>query len=494
MNADLQKPLPKFSLLRNWLSLLGLVVTLGSLFSFVLLEVMDLVSAEKNDYVGILTFVVCPMFLVAGMVLMGLGWLMQRRFMIKSATGEPPPFLMIDLSRPRDRRNLTVFLFGGLVFMLFAAVGSYNSYHFSESVMFCGQLCHPPMKPEFTAYQNSPHAKVECTACHVGSGATSFVKAKLNGVHQLYGMLSGTYHRPIKTPVKNMRSAHEICEECHWKQKYVGDLDRTYVHFLSDDENTRVSTRLTVKVGGGDPTHGPVGGIHWHMNLANKVEYVATDEQRQVIPWVRLTDAKGQVTEFRTAKFQGTPSPESIRQVDCLDCHNRPAHQFRSPNDAVDNAMRLGRIDPSFKAIKKNAVAVLAQTYTNQTVALTKIESTLRAAYGKGTNVDATIAAVVGIYTNNFFPAMQVSWKAYPDNIGHKDWPGCFRCHDGLHKAADGKRKIEASDCNACHLIMAQSKGKEAPASSTTGIKFAHPDSASEGTDADCTTCHSGGP
>ena len=135
------------------------------------------------------------------------------------------------------------------------------------------------------------------------TGADAFVKAKLNGVHQLVGVITGDYHRPIKTPIKNLRPARETCEQCHWPQKFVGNIDRTYQSFLTDETNTPFAVRLSLKVGGADPTHGPVGGIHWHMSQDNKIEYIATDERRQVIPWVRVTDPQGVVTEYRTPKF-----------------------------------------------------------------------------------------------------------------------------------------------------------------------------------------------
>lgn len=482
---------PKYSLFRNWLSLIGLVVTLGSLFSFALLLTFDALSPEASPYLGILTFVVSPMFLVFGMLLIGLGWLMHRRQVHKSLPGSPPPFLQIDFTRARDRRNLAVFFAGGLVFLLFAAMGSYHTYHFAESEMFCGQICHPPMKPEYTAYTNSPHARVACTACHVGPGPTSFVKAKLNGVNQLQATLRNTYHRPIKTPIEGMRLAQETCEKCHWPKKFVGNLDRTYTRFLSDDDNTPVTTRLSLKVGGGDPTHGPVGGIHWHMNLANKVEYIATDEKRQVIPWVRLTNTKGEVTEFRTKDFKDDPAQHTIRRMDCMACHNRPAHHFRAPGDAVDLAMSTGKIDPKLKAIKKTAVEVLSQEYATEAEALGKIAARLKTNYVHAASLDATVAAVQQIYRQNIFPEMKASWKAYPDNIGHKNWAGCFRCHDGQHKTADGQRSIGASDCNACHTVISQVKGSLTDPLEGKRAKFEHPDAASDGTERDCTTCHS---
>jgi hypothetical protein len=262
------------------------------------------------------------------------------------------------------------------------------------------------------------------------------------------------------------------------------------VRYLTDDANTVTATRMLLKVGGGDPTHGPVGGIHWHMNLNNHVEYIATDEQRQKIPWVRFTNAKGEVTEYRSSGFTNDLSGFTIRRMDCLDCHNRPAHQFRSPNDTVDLALSTGRLDPKLPAIKKNAVEALTQEYATQAEAAEKIAAFFKAKYPQEPSIAAIVAEVQQIYRNSIFPEMKASWKAYPDNIGHKEWPGCFRCHDNLHKTADGKRKIEASNCNDCHVILAQGKGAEVGDFTVPGLKFAHPDESDEGTDANCNTCH----
>src|SRR5208283_1107925 len=187
------------------------------------------------------------------------------------------------------------------VFFLFlSAVGSYNTYNFSESVQFCGETCHTVMKPELVTYQHGPHARVACAECHIGSGATWFVRSKLSGTYQLYATAFDKYPRPIPTPIKNLRPAQETCEECHWPKKFVGNLERTYSYSLSDASNSTWSISLLMKVGGGDPTHGPVGGIHWHMNVGNKIEYIAADAARQKIPWVRITDSQGIVTEYKT--------------------------------------------------------------------------------------------------------------------------------------------------------------------------------------------------
>ena len=477
-------------MLRNWTSLLGLIIVVASLFSFLLLFLLDSVAHFANPYIGVLTYLVAPAFLFLG-ILLAVAGVLLRRWKIARAAGVPPP-LQIDLSRPRDRRIFGVFLGGAILFLLFTAMGSYHTYHFTESVQFCGQACHTVMKPELVTYQHSPHARVACTECHIGPGATWYVRSKLSGTYQVYATVREKFPRPIPTPIKNLRPAQETCEQCHWPKKFVGNLDRTYSYFLGDATNTEHEVRLLLKVGGGDPTHGPVGGIHWHMNVGNKVEYIATDLARQKIPWVRLTDDQGVVTEFRVAGFTNKVNASAVRVMDCMDCHNRPAHMFETPNSAVDLAMKLVKIDSGLPFIKTNAVFVLTQNYSNETEALQRIATHLANQYPGSERARAAISVVQQIYRDNFFPEMKADWRAYPDNIGHKDWPGCFRCHDGKHESSDGKNMIKANDCNACHTILAQGNGAQIEKLYPAGLKFAHP-----GEDYDkeflCHDCHSGG-
>jgi nitrate/TMAO reductase-like tetraheme cytochrome c subunit len=482
-------PMRRSSVFRNWLSLTGLVVVIGSLFSFFFLLLLDALAHFANPYVGILTYLVAPAFLVIGLFVAFLGAFLRHRQILK--TSGPLPPLRIDLTRPRDRRLFGFFLAGGVLFLLISALGSYQTYHFTESVNFCGQACHGVMKPEYVTYLHSPHAKVPCAECHIGKGANWYVRSKLSGTYQVYATMADKYPRPIPTPVKNLRPAQETCEECHWPQKFVGNLERTFYYFLSDETNTPFTVRMLMNVGGGDPTHGPVGGIHWHMNVGNKIEYLASDEARQKIPYVRMTElSQGVVTEFRSPKFTNTVNEASLRQMDCMDCHNRPAHRYQTPNSAVNLAMFLGKIDRGLPLIKSNALYVLTQSYTNDAQALKSIATTLSQRYPSDPRIRPAIDAVQQIYKDNFFPEMKASWKTYPDNIGHKDWPGCFRCHDGLHKTADGKRSIKANDCNACHTILTQGSGAELDQLTPKGQKFKHPGDEVEG---GCNDCHTGG-
>jgi nitrate/TMAO reductase-like tetraheme cytochrome c subunit len=345
------------------------------------------------------------------------------------------------------------------------------------------------MEPEMVTYQHGSHARVSCTECHIGKGASYFVKSKLSGTYQLYAVAFNKYPRPIPTPIKNLRPAQDTCEQCHWPEKFVGDLDRTYNYFLGDEANTPYSLRMTMKVGGADPTRGPVGGIHWHMNVGNKVEYLASDPSRTVIPWVRMTDGLGVVTVFTAPGFTNEVDASAIRTMDCMDCHNRPAHRYMSPNQAVNLAMSLGQIDPQIPSIKANAVEVLTREYSSNTEAEEGIATTLSQLYPDDQRIRQVITEVQSIYRKNFFPEMKADWRAYPDHIGHQQWPGCFRCHDGEHRTADATRTIKANDCNSCHTILAQGSGEELMQLTPQGQPFKHPGDEVEGL---CTDCHDG--
>jgi nitrate/TMAO reductase-like tetraheme cytochrome c subunit len=479
----------KTSPFRNWLSLVGVIISSGGVFAFILLFAIDTFAQHGNPYMGLLAYVVAPGFMLLGVFLSIFGAWLHRRSLKKAGIATARPGFSIDLTRKRDRHVLVGIILGAAVFLLLTAFGSYQTYSYSESVQFCGQACHSPMKPEFVAYQHSPHARVECVECHVGHGAEAYVKAKINGVHQLIGVITGNYDRPIKTPIPNLRPAQDTCEQCHWPNRYVGQLDRTYQHFLADETNTPFAVRLSLNVGGGDPAHGQSGGIHWHMNLGNKVEYIATDPQRQTIPWVRFTDAAGKVTEYKTKDFSDDPSRQAIRRMDCVDCHNRPAHHYNPPNESVDIALSTGRIDSSIPWIKSNIVAALVAPYSTEKEALQKIAENLRSKYPVNPKIEPAIAAAQSIFKNNFFPEMKADWRAYPNNIGHKEWSGCFRCHDGLHKSADA-RSIAASDCNSCHTILAQGSGEQMQQLNAKGHSFFHIDAVNE--DFTCANCHTG--
>jgi nitrate/TMAO reductase-like tetraheme cytochrome c subunit len=483
------KPL---SIWRNWITFAGTVVASGSLFAFLLLLTLDLTGrGAKNPYLGILCYLVAPGFLFLGLALV-LGGAWQERRRRHRAPVAPITRVAIDLTRPRDRRILFWFVLGAMTFLMLTAVGSYQTFQYTESVPFCGEVCHTVMEPEFTTYQHGSHARVACVECHIGSGAAWFVKAKVSGTYQVYAVLFHKYETPIPTPVHNLRPARETCLQCHWPEKYSGSIERTTHHYLSDKDNTPYTVRLLVHVGGGSPENGPVGGIHWHMLISNKIEYYATDPQRQTIPWIRRTQPDGTVTVYRSPDFKGEPDPSLIRRMDCMDCHNRPAHKYSTPDAAVDEGMYLGRIDKSLPSIKRTAVDLLTRSYPSAAAATAAVAKGLRAQYAAYPQVNDTIAAVQAIYRTNFFPEMKADWSKYPDNIGHLDSAGCFRCHDGKHQIVGNPKQALTQDCNACHTILAQGAGAELAKLSPEGATFNHPSTDIGGMGLQCSDCHNG--
>ena len=281
-------------LLRNPISLAGVALAIVSIANIFLFVLIDAIAIKPSPYVGILAYMVSPAFLVLGLVLIGAGMLLERR---KHAA--PTAFYpRIDLNDPTQRSAVISFVTFLVVFAVVSAAGSYKAYEFTESTAFCGQLCHTVMSPEYTAYQLSPHARVACAECHVGAGATWFVKSKLSGSRQVFATIFHTFPRPIPTPVKNLRPAQETCEQCHWPKKFYGGQLKVFSHYSNDEKNTFHQVRMLIKTGGGDPATGAPEGIHWHMNIGNKIDYVAADEKRQVIPYIHVEDQQGRVTEY----------------------------------------------------------------------------------------------------------------------------------------------------------------------------------------------------
>lgn len=480
-----------FSQFNNWISASGAVIAVGALFAFFLLFALDTMSTDASPYLGILTFIVAPFFLIAGLGLILTGWLVDRWYLKK--TGKTSSFLQfsLDFSKPVERRKFLLFGAAATIFMFLSALGSYRTYHFTESNQFCGEVCHTIMEPEYVTYKQSPHARVACVECHIGEGAQWYVKSKIDGLYQVYATMADIYPRPVPTPIESLRPAQDTCEKCHWPQVFTGNLDRIFERYMTD--NTPFTSRLILKVGGGDPRLGKVDGIHWHTDPRNKVEYIALDEDRQDIPWVRLKrEGEGDEKIFVRDGFDDLEMLEGheVRTMDCIDCHNRPAHVMLSPNDAVDRAFSLGHISTDFANLKYVAVELLTGGYTEEETAHAAIRAGLLEEYGDQSGVEGLIEEIIQIYEANFFPQMSADWSHYPNNIGHKDWAGCFRCHGGEHFELATGAPMEANDCNSCHTILAQGSGDQLNLLAPAGLTFEHPDGDVEGLL--CSDCHNG--
>ncbi|MEX0330480.1 MAG: cytochrome c3 family protein [Puniceicoccaceae bacterium] len=482
-----------FSQFNNWISATGAVGALSALFAFFLLFALDATQAESSPYLGILTFIVAPFFLILGLCLMFVGWLVDRYYLSKLEGKTSFLQFSLDFSQRRERKKFVIFIAGGTGFLFLSALGSYKTYHFTESNMFCGEVCHTIMEPEYATYALSPHARVNCVECHIGEGATWYVKAKIDGLYQVYAALANKYPTPVPTPIESLRPAQDTCEKCHWPQVFTGNLDRTYEHFMADYDDEEFTTRIILKVGGGDPRLGDVRGIHWHTDPNNKVEYIAVDEKRLEVPWVRLKKGDSEEVVFMHEDYDMEDlEGHEIRTMDCMDCHNRPAHILLPPNDAVDRAISLKRLNPEYTDLKYTVVDLLVGEYGNTEEAYAAIREGLLAEYEEEPDVETTIEEVQRIYTENFFPKMKADWSAYPNHIGHKNWPGCFRCHGGSHYNVETEAPMQAGDCNDCHTILAQGSGADLLKLAPGGLEFAHPDGDVSGLL--CSDCHTGGP
>jgi nitrate/TMAO reductase-like tetraheme cytochrome c subunit len=507
MDAELPHPSPdkpvakpaKDILWTNPITILGLLlVALGlvSLLSFWLLTLVSQ-SVETNQYLGVIGFMILPGVLINGLILCPIGIVLRRRRLRNKS-----PIWLISTRRALQFLAITFFLVVPVL-----GVAGFRGVEFTDSAEFCGTICHN-MDPQYTRYEVSPHARVTCAGCHIGPGPGAFVKAKINGLKQVYLTAMDSFPRPIPPAITELRPARETCEQCHWPSQFFGSLLRKTVHFAPDENNTKHEYEIMVKVGGLNNSLGVAEGIHMHM--LDHVEYVADDPKLDHIPWVRYTYPDGKQVVFRSdGKPADDPAPAGkSRLLDCIDCHNVAGHQFQSPERAVDHALAVGQMDTNLPYIKRQAVESLTQAadytkYQSTGPALADIGKALETFYS--TNypnlspaqrgaVDNAVKVVKNIYATNFFPEMKVDWRTYPNHLGHTESPGCFRCHDGLHIASDGRRI--SSDCTTCHTFQYRQPDPKVIVERT----FDHPSKINEAWTGLgphegmlCTDCHDGG-
>lgn len=491
----------KPSLARNLLSSIGLMIALIALVNIGFLVFVDLGSSHANPYVGIFAYVVLPGILCFGLALFVIGILLERRRRHRHRPDEISPYPDINLNNPHTRHAVEWSLIGLSIFLLISVAGSYKAYHYTDSDQFCGTTCHEVMHPEYTAYKASPHARVGCVNCHIGSGATWYVKSKLSGARQVWATALNKYPRPIQSPVHNLRPAQETCEQCHWPEKFWGAQLKVFNHFGYDETNTPRETRMLIKVGGGSPESGPTSGIHWHMNLENEVTYIS-DEKRQKIDYVRMRNRKtGHVEEFFAPDAKLTDAQvaaASKRTMDCVDCHNRPTHIYTPPDRAVDRALLTNDIPRDLPYIKQQAVTTLTKDYASTQQAVSTIakdindyyKTTYPAVYtARKKEIDRSVAELQNIFRTIRFPEMRVDWRTHPDNIGHFYTTGCFRCHDDQHVSKTGKKITK--DCNVCHDVLGQKEASTVMISAPEA-KFQHPVDLGDLREVTCAECHTG--
>jgi len=489
-------------LLRNPISMAGVALAIVSAANIFLFSLIDFIAERPSPYIGILAYMVAPGFLICGLVLIAIGAWRERHRQYSEQAGEAPLHPRIDFNDPAQRGAAISFGVFLVVFVMMSSVGSYKAYEYTDSVQFCGQTCHTVMHPEFTAYQLSPHARVACVDCHVGSGASWYVKSKLSGARQVFAAAFNTFPRPIPTPVHDLRPAQDTCEQCHWPKKFYGAQLKVFTHYASDEKNTPRQIRMLIKTGGGDPATGAPEGIHWHMNIANEIDYVAADEKRQVIAYIHVKDGQGRVTEYYAQdstlnKDQIAKAPR--RRMDCIDCHNRPSHIYVPPDQAVDQALLARKMDVSLPYIKQQAVAALTGKYDTTEAAVQGIAQQIHGFYEtkypglanvKQLEIRNAIDEVQQIFRRTTFPEMKLNWQTHANNLGHFYFNGCFRCHDGQHVSAEGK--VVRKDCDICHTLTGQEEGGISMAA-VPKLSFQHPVDLGDLTQVNCSDCHTGG-
>jgi hypothetical protein len=188
-----------------------------------------------------------------------------------------------------------------------------------------------------------------------------------------------------------------------------------------------------------------------------------------------------------------------MRLMDCIDCHNRPSHDYLPPQEFTDLLIASGDIPSMLPEIKVLAMEIYNSGYTSYDTAMQAIEKKVPAFYDDyypdmaESSQDIIKSAVVGLkegFTRNIFPEMKASWDVYPNHIGHVEYRGCARCHNGNHRSNDGK--VISRDCNLCHSIQAQGRPDSLQvALSNQSLEFIHPvDIGEVWKEYACTECH----
>jgi hypothetical protein len=489
------------SLYRHPLAAIGGALLAAGVLAFVALVIIDL-AAPENPYRSLVTWVAVPFVITVGAIL----FLIALRLQVVRARkrGEKVHFhLRVEPSDPRYMRNLWLFLGATLVLLLLVGWSGFRAYEATDSVAFCGETCHEVMSPQGVTYENSAHARVPCVDCHIGPGGSFWVRSKIDGIRQVWKTMTDSFERPIETPIANLRPAQETCEQCHWPDQFYGEKLVDHTYYANDEDNSPWSISLLVNVGGGNPRTGKLEGIHWHMITNNTIEYAALDHQRQEIPWVRVTDAAGNVTVY-SDPLAGISDPEAagleVRTFDCMDCHNRPSHSFEPPAVSLNLALSTGALAGDLPFVRKVSLDLLNAQYETRDEAHAAIESGLAGYYAesypevaasRGADLERATAAVLDIYDHNFFPEMKTDYRVRVNNLSHFTNDGCFRCHSTPLENEQGEQL--ASSCDSCHSIVAQGPSADVNTidNDLGGLEFIHPFEIGRAWQTiKCTQCH----
>ena len=453
--------LPVVVLSSNWMSATGVVLVTASTLFWLAVMASSANPHSSHPYIGIVLWVLLPAVFLFGLILIPAGMWLQRR---KAArTGAPHAPVRIDLTDQKTRRVVTFVVLMTLANAVIASSFGYSTVSYMDSTAFCGLTCHKVMTPEFTAYQNSPHSRVDCVQCHIGPGASWFVKSKISGARQLFAVAFETYQKPIQSPIPDLRPSRDICEACHWPQKFSGERLRVINKFAEDEANTKTQSVLMMHIGG------PMTrGIHGaHVGAGIEISYGHSDRERQQITWVKAVRRDGTVAEYTKSGQKAELGNENTRVMDCIDCHNRPTHTFELAERGVDRILTSGEAVGDLPFVKKKGVELLKGNYATREEALKRIPVMFEQFYQQSypevyverrADIQRSATALAGVYGRNVFPEMKITWGTYINNIGHTDAVGCFRCHDDEHKTKAGK--TVSQDCSVCHEILAMDESK----------------------------------
>jgi len=401
---------------------------------------------------------------------------------------------------------VTVFVVGAIALAVLGA-GGIVAWEYSNSNEFCATMCHSVHPEETRAHGTAAHARVDCVECHMGRISTLHMMAlKPTHAKELWGMIVG-YERPLTS--STLRPSRDNCEGCHWPSAEHHDSIAIKKRYDSDEKSSESTYRLVLHTGMGTIRDSNARGIHWHID--NEVSFIATDPQRRVIPWVQVKGADGKTSTYvdTSSKLSADELKKfEARRMECFDCHNQAGHPFANPEDLVDDAIASGRIDRALPNTKARALALIEQTKN-----LTgphkdmgpKIEKLIADSAPKGEMKPDTQArekkfqaAMKQILVDGTFSHQGLNWQSFPNHVGHKDTPGCFRCHDGKHLNEQGQ--AIRLQCTLCHNLpqVEREKGKgSVPSTVTAGLtpppsheepNFMHEHRSK--IDDSCTMCH----
>jgi nitrate/TMAO reductase-like tetraheme cytochrome c subunit len=441
----------------NPVSLIGGALTSGSALVLLGFWVVALLGrgGSTNPYIGLIVDLGLPSLFVLGLLLIALG-IYVRRARLKKSGAVPSLFPEINFKDPVFRHGVDFVVVATFVNFIIVGTAAYRGVSYMDQPSFCGQTCHV-MAPEWAAYHVSTHSGVACTECHIAPGVGGFVHAKLNGTKQLAMVLTGRYPRPIMADGK-IPSAEVTCMKCHDSRSFLGDKLQIEAKFGDDEHNSLTHTLVMMHVGGSD-SFARLSGIHGaHLS---HIEYVATDVNTQTIPWVAKTNADGSVSTYSASSSFAAPAGQR-RTMGCTDCHNRAAHSFDTPEEALNKDMLQGRPSAVLPFVHRQGLLLLKTPYTSQQDAADKIKTGLENFYRtqypdlwstERPQIEQAAQTLIRIYGDNVFPFMKVTWGSHPNNLGHNDYPGCFRCHDGSHNTKAGQTLT--NDCSVCHNLIA---------------------------------------